>query len=659
MFVNTICIRANGIMNNNENRPNILERINLDIQEDFSKRHDQLFQNSSLISRLNTTFLRDGELYLYKRTRLIWGNDTWVNSLLITNTYDNDGNQLSRLYQNWSGNDWVNSSLSTLTYDTDENLYSVLYQNWSGNDWVNSSLSTSTYDAGGNRLSWLIQDWNGNDWVNDYQRFYTYDVDGNRLSTLRQHWENNIWVNSTLFTFTYDTDGNQLSELYQNWDGNDWVSFWQFFYTYNSDGNLISVLLQEWNSNTWVNLGLDTYTYDTNDNQLSMLGQYWNDSTWVNSTLFTSAYDTDGNQLSQLDQNWNDSTWVNLKLFTSTYDTDGNQLSELYQNWDGNDWINSTQWINTYTTSSPIFVEVEDQIINEDNSLTIELEVGSPLVPIGYSFFVFSDTNDVNVINDSNLVIINPTENWYGNTEITAIVFDENSQSDTITFVLIINSVNDTPEPFNVLYPTVTDTFSSHVDSNQDIGFTWGGCNDVDNDVEYSLTIFLEFFGNYYYDVYDNITDTTINISGNNLDDLLGGLNISETSLNWYVTANDEDYSVLSDTGEFVLSRSLLDVLDDSSIPTVFTLHQNYPNPFNPITTLRYDLPENSYVNVTVYDMLGRQVKKLINQTQDAGFKSVIWNATNDYGKPVSAGVYLYQIQAGEFLQTKKMVLLK
>jgi len=64
-------------------------------------------------------------------------------------------------------------------------------------------------------------------------------------------------------------------------------------------------------------------------------------------------------------------------------------------------------------------------------------------------------------------------------------------------------------------------------------------------------------------------------------------------------------------------------------------------------------------VNVIIYDMLGRQVKTLLNQTQDAGFRSVIWNATNDYGKPVSAGVYLYQIQAGEFVQTKKMVLLK
>ena len=95
------------------------------------------------------------------------------------------------------------------------------------------------------------------------------------------------------------------------------------------------------------------------------------------------------------------------------------------------------------------------------------------------------------------------------------------------------------------------------------------------------------------------------------------------------------------------------------SNPACAMVHQNYPNPFNPVTTLRYDLPENGHVNITIYDMLGREVKTLINQTQDAGYRSIIWDATNDYGKPVSAGIYLYQIHTGEFVQTKKMVLLK
>ncbi len=95
------------------------------------------------------------------------------------------------------------------------------------------------------------------------------------------------------------------------------------------------------------------------------------------------------------------------------------------------------------------------------------------------------------------------------------------------------------------------------------------------------------------------------------------------------------------------------------SIPTQYALHQNYPNPFNPTTTLRYDLPEDAMVSITIYDLMGRSIKSLVNSNQSAGYRSIQWNATNNLGEPVSAGMYIYMIQAGEFRQTKKMVLLK
>jgi len=94
-------------------------------------------------------------------------------------------------------------------------------------------------------------------------------------------------------------------------------------------------------------------------------------------------------------------------------------------------------------------------------------------------------------------------------------------------------------------------------------------------------------------------------------------------------------------------------------VPDKYSLSQNYPNPFNPVTTLRYDLPDNNHVTLTIYDLNGREINLLININQPAGHKSVQWNATDSFGKPVSAGVYLYQIRAGEFVQTRKMVLLK
>ena len=99
--------------------------------------------------------------------------------------------------------------------------------------------------------------------------------------------------------------------------------------------------------------------------------------------------------------------------------------------------------------------------------------------------------------------------------------------------------------------------------------------------------------------------------------------------------------------------------LDHNSIPEVFALHQNYPNPFNPTTQIRYDLPEDALVNITIYDIMGRSIRSLVNSQQTAGYRSVQWNATNDTGEGVSAGMYIYMIQAGEFRQTKKMVLLK
>jgi hypothetical protein len=99
--------------------------------------------------------------------------------------------------------------------------------------------------------------------------------------------------------------------------------------------------------------------------------------------------------------------------------------------------------------------------------------------------------------------------------------------------------------------------------------------------------------------------------------------------------------------------------ISPASIPSTYVLHQNYPNPFNPITTLSYDLPEDAMVNITIYDMMGRIVNNLVSSQQNIGYKSIQWNATNNTGQPVSAGLYLYTIQAGEFRQAKKMVLLK
>ena len=98
---------------------------------------------------------------------------------------------------------------------------------------------------------------------------------------------------------------------------------------------------------------------------------------------------------------------------------------------------------------------------------------------------------------------------------------------------------------------------------------------------------------------------------------------------------------------------------NQSQDPNTFLLKQNYPNPFNPETTLHYYLPEQSFVNISIYDMFGREIKNLIKTTQEMGQWSIKWNATNHDGKIVSGGIYFYKIQAGAYLKTGKMTLLK
>ena len=96
-----------------------------------------------------------------------------------------------------------------------------------------------------------------------------------------------------------------------------------------------------------------------------------------------------------------------------------------------------------------------------------------------------------------------------------------------------------------------------------------------------------------------------------------------------------------------------------SQLPEQFALHHNYPNPFNPSTTINYDLPENSYVRLTIYDITGRRIRTLVNQSQTTGNRTVVWDGRDDFGRIVSGGVYLYSIEAGSFRQTRKMLLLK
>jgi hypothetical protein len=378
---------------------------------------------------------------------------------------------------------------------------------------------------------------------------------------------------------------------------------------------------------------------------------------------YTYTYDANNNLTSYLYQNWDGTQWLNYLQYTYTYDANNNRTSYLRQDWDGTQWVNDTQRIYTWIPDIIVINNIPDQEMDEDQTLALILTAQTPITGGAFVFSAFSDTTAVGVDVTVDTLYIVPAANWAGTALITVIVDDDNGTSDTTGFTLTVNAVNDAPSTFALneqdsVYITMANFASDS------IVFTWGESVDIDGDeLLYDFTASLKVNGQVKAEYSSSsLTIREMKIDYQSVFDEIYNSGTMLGGIEWDVSVTDGIEEVTSGNGALTLginaSAAVLSI-NGEILPEVFSLHQNYPNPFNPVTTLRYDLPENGMVNITIYDMLGREVKTLINQTQDAGYKSVIWNATNDYGKPVSAGIYLYQIQAGEYISTKKMVLLK
>ena len=148
-------------------------------------------------------------------------------------------------------------------------------------------------------------------------------------------------------------------------------------------------------------------------------------------------------------------------------------------------------------------------------------------------------------------------------------------------------------------------------------------------------------------DIYDVLTE-------NGVEDTLGfQWNVVSTDGQLTTESSNGPRRVIFDIGYMLSSESEL------NIPDVFALHQNYPNPFNPVTTIRYDVPEQSNVRVDIYNVLGQKVAELVNTTHQPGFYAVSWDGTNMTGSALGSGMYFYRIDAEKFTAVKKLLLVK
>ncbi len=160
----------------------------------------------------------------------------------------------------------------------------------------------------------------------------------------------------------------------------------------------------------------------------------------------------------------------------------------------------------------------------------------------------------------------------------------------------------------------------------------------------------------------DNLNPTDPSVSGGDQFDL------SDVGLEWatYVKITDMN-DLLMDSGDFDLdavvaihSSELTSIAQkETELPKEFTLHQNYPNPFNPETVISYSIQHRAPVELRIFNTLGQEVVKIVNQVQDAGTYQVTWDAKDTFGNQVVSGIYFYQLQFGKETSIRKMTLIR
>jgi hypothetical protein len=105
--------------------------------------------------------------------------------------------------------------------------------------------------------------------------------------------------------------------------------------------------------------------------------------------------------------------------------------------------------------------------------------------------------------------------------------------------------------------------------------------------------------------------------------------------------------------------KQVTGIVGNEELPRRFGVSPNYPNPFNPTTTIKYQLPRTSEVRLTVYNVLGQAVRRLVDAKVEAGYHSVEWDGSNEVGAQVASGIYIYRFTADNYLNVQKMILMK
>ncbi len=302
---------------------------------------------------------------------------------------------------------------------------------------------------------------------------------------------------------------------------------------------------------------------------------------------------------------------------------------------------------------APELSALPDIVFNEDDTLVVNFaewfdfvnDPDNPDSTLSWSVTT-TDSDSVNVIIQGDSVLFTAPQNWFAFDRDTLIVtVTDSALESSVRLAVHVLPVNDAPS-----LDFIPDTLSFGNDTSLVMSFD-SIIVDVD-DPDSLLTWFAAFS--------DSSSDTLIFF------DILGDSALRISSVPGWIGEDTLTIVVVDTSGArdttIVLIRVTAPVSVEDHIgvlPLKFEVFQNYPNPFNPTTTIRYALPKRSDVTIEIYNLMGQLVTRIHKEGVRAGYHEERWNGVNQRGVPIASGVYIYRLRAGEFVRTKKMLLLK
>ncbi|MBD3289542.1 T9SS type A sorting domain-containing protein, partial [candidate division KSB1 bacterium] len=206
------------------------------------------------------------------------------------------------------------------------------------------------------------------------------------------------------------------------------------------------------------------------------------------------------------------------------------------------------------------------------------------------------------------------------------------------------------PLPFSVINPD----YQSYTWLPETIEFLWHRAIDPDagDEVSYELSITDDSNFNRVLDVFTNLSDTTYNYNPPG--------SMPAGTYYWRVKATENHgLFTYSNTGIFSISGTDVTDGDDEEMPKKYALKKNYPNPFNPETMITYQLPEEGFVEINIYNALGQKIRQLEASQKQPGTYKILWNGKDDFGANLSSGIYICQFKTGNKIFHQKMLLLQ